>query len=97
MSPETEVLAILRGQLIEICFGTTFIVIGMAALAVAAIRRRTGGRAVVWLGIWSTIYGVLGLSGAPAFVAALPRGLQAAAPGVRSGFTYLTIVVATMA
>ncbi|HEY4900731.1 MAG TPA: PP2C family protein-serine/threonine phosphatase [Terriglobales bacterium] len=87
----------LRGQLIEICFGTTFLVIGMAALAVAAIRRRTGGRAVVWLGTWSTIYGILGLSGAPAFVAALPRWMQAGAPGVRSGFTYLTIVVATMA
>ena len=66
-------------------------------MAVAAIRRRTGGRAVVWLGLWSTIYGILGLAGAPAFVAALPRWVQAAAPGVRCGFTYLTIFVATMA
>ena len=97
MSPEAEALAMLRGQLIEICFGTTFVVIGLAAMAVAAIRRRTGGRAVVWLGLWSTIYGILGLAGAPAFVAALPRWVQAAAPGVRCGFTYLTIFVATMA
>ena len=46
MSPEAEALAMLRGQLIEICFGTTFVVIGLVALAVAAIRRRTGVRAV---------------------------------------------------
>jgi sigma-B regulation protein RsbU (phosphoserine phosphatase) len=97
VSPESQALAALRGQLIEICFGTTFVVIGLFALAVGAIRRRTGVAAVLWLGIWSATYGILGLSGAPMFVAALPRWLQAAAPGVRSGFTYLTIIVATMA
>lgn len=87
----------LRGQMIEICFGTTFLVIGLAALAVAAIRRRTGVRAVAWLGIWSAVYGILGLSGASTFVAALPRCAQIAAPFVMVGFTYLTVVVATMA
>ena len=97
MSPETEALANLRGQMIEICFGTTFLVIGLAALAVAAIRRRTGVRAIAWLGIWSAVYGVLGLSGASMFVAALPRCAQIAAPFVMVGFTYLTVVVATMA
>ncbi len=97
MSPDTEALATLRGQLIEICFGTTFIVIGLAALAVAALRRRTGVRAVLWMGIWSAVYGILGLSGASMFVAALPRWPQTAAPYVRVGFTYLTVVVATLA
>ena len=97
MSPEAEVLAALRGQMIEICFGTTFTVIGLVAVAVAAIRRRTGARAVGWMGIWSATYGILGLSGTPAFIAALPRWAQAAAPYVRVGFTYLTVVVATMA
>ncbi|HZM12351.1 MAG TPA: PP2C family protein-serine/threonine phosphatase [Candidatus Limnocylindrales bacterium] len=97
MSPEAQVLAMLRGQLIEICFGTTFIVIGLAAVAAAAIRRRTGVSAIVWMGIWSAAYGILGLSGTPAFVAALPGWLQTAAPYVRTGFTYLMVVIATMA
>jgi phosphoserine phosphatase RsbU/P len=97
MSPEQQVLAMLRDQVGEICFGTTFVVIGVAALAVAAIRRRSGVRAIVWLGIWSVVYGVLRLVGCSGFVAALPRGLQAAAPYVELAFTYLTVVVATMA
>ena len=97
MNPEAQALSILRGQMIEICCGTAFVIIGMAALAAAAIRRRTGVLAVVWLGIWSAAYGILGLSGAPAFVAALPGRLQPAAPYVRTGFTYLMVVIATMA
>lgn len=65
MSAEEQVLTMLRDQVAEICFGTTFIVIGLAALAVAAIRRRSGVRAIVWLGIWSIVYGVLRLAGSP--------------------------------
>ena len=97
MSPEAQALATLRGELIEICFGTTFIVVGLIALAVAAIRRRTGVGAVVWLGIWSALYGILGLSGTPIFISALPRWARTAAPYLDVACTYLTIVVATLA
>ena len=97
MNAETQILAMLRGQMIEICSGTAFLVIGLAAMAVGALRRRVGVSAIVWMGLWSAVYGILGLSGTPAFVAALPRAIQGAAPYVRIGFTYLIVVVATMA
>jgi sigma-B regulation protein RsbU (phosphoserine phosphatase) len=97
MSPETEALATLRGEMIEICSGTTFVIIGLMAMAVAALRRRSGVRAIVWVGIWSTMYGILSLVGTPLFVTTLPNWLQVAAPYVRVAVTHLMLVVATIA
>ncbi len=97
MNPSDQVLATLRGDLIEVCTGTTFVVFGLVALAVAALRRRSGVSAIVWVGIWSVMYGVLSLVGTVLFVSALPHWLQLAAPYIRVLATYLMLVVATMA
>jgi sigma-B regulation protein RsbU (phosphoserine phosphatase) len=97
MSPEVEALAVLRGQMIEICTGTTFVVIGLMALAVAALRRRSDVRAILWVGIWSAMYGVLSLVGVSLFISTLPGSLRIAAPYVRVAITYLMLVVATFA
>src|SRR5664279_1230880 len=97
MSPETEALATLRGDMIEICTGTAFVIVGLVALAVAALRRRSGVRAIVWVGIWSAMYGVLSLVGIPLFVTTLPGWLRVAAPYVRVAVEYLILVVATIA
>jgi sigma-B regulation protein RsbU (phosphoserine phosphatase) len=63
----------------------------------AAIRRRTGVRAIFWLGIWSFMYGVLRLVGSSPVIAALPHWLQVATPYVRVAFTYSILVIATLA
>jgi phosphoserine phosphatase RsbU/P len=97
MTPSDQVLATLRGDIIEVCTGTTFVVVGLVALAVAALRRRSGVSAIAWVGIWSVMYGVLSLVGAALFVSALPHGLQVATPYIRVLVTYLMLVVATMA
>ncbi len=47
------------GEVIKLITGTSFIVIGLVVLVVAAIRRRAGGvRAVFLLGVWIAIYGI---------------------------------------
>ena len=97
MSPEAEALTTLRGAMIEICTGTTFVVAGLMALVVAALRRRSGVRAIVWVGIWSAMYGVLSLVGVPLFVTTLPVWLQVTAPYVRVAVTYLMLAIATIA
>src|SRR5664279_4486017 len=97
MSPETEALATLRGDMIEVCTGTTFVIVGFVALAVAALRRRSGVRAIVWVGIWSTSYGVLSLVGTRLFVTTLPGWLRVATPYIRVAVTYLMLAIATMA
>lgn len=73
---EDQLLAMLRGQLADIIFGTVFLFIGLAACSIAAIRPRRGIRLVIWLGIWSAMYGTGLLSRSTAVVAALPLVLQ---------------------
>jgi len=97
MNLDSQAVTQLRAQMVEVCTGTAFVIMGLMALAVAALRRRSGVRAIVWVGIWSATYGVLSLVGTPLFVEALPHWLQQAAPYVRVVVTYFMLVIATMA
>ena len=90
---EDQVLALLRGQLVEIISGTVFVFVGLAACAIAAIRP-SGVRLFLWLGIWSALYGTGLLSHSPAVVAALPKWLQSSVPYADAVSTYLVVVVA---
>jgi phosphoserine phosphatase RsbU/P len=89
--------AIIRDQVLGIALGTVFVVIGAVACAVAAVRRRGGGRIFVWLGAWSAVYGLQELCRTPAAVAAVPRALSGAVPYVAVAISYLMLVVATLA
>ena len=91
---EDQLLAMLRGQLADIVFGAVFLFIGLAACSIAAIRRRGGVRLVLWLGIWSAMYGTGLLARSPAVVAALPLVLQPSVPYVNTSVAYLLAVFA---
>jgi phosphoserine phosphatase RsbU/P len=90
---EDQVLAVLRGQLTDIILGAVFLFIGLAACSIAAIRRRSGVRLFIWLGIWSALYGAGLLAQAPAVVAALPHSIQMSVPYLNMVRAYLTVVV----
>jgi sigma-B regulation protein RsbU (phosphoserine phosphatase) len=94
---EDQVLTMLRGQLVEIISGAVFLFMGLAACSIAAIRRRSGVRLFVWLGVWSTTYGAGLLTESPAVVAALPHSFQMGVPYVNTVIAYLTVVVAFLA
>jgi phosphoserine phosphatase RsbU/P len=94
---EVQAPAMLRGQLTDILFGAVFLFIGLAALSIAAIRRRSGVRLVIWLGIWSSMYGTGLLARSPAVVAALPLVLQTSVPYVNTLIAYLLAVFAMSA
>lgn len=94
---EDQLLAMLRGQLADIIFGTVFLFIGLAACSIAAIRPRRGIRLVIWLGIWSAMYGTGLLSRSPAVVAALPLVLRTSVPYVNTLIAYLLTVFAMLA
>jgi sigma-B regulation protein RsbU (phosphoserine phosphatase) len=86
----------LRGQVAEIIVGSVFLFIGLAACCIAAIRRRSGVRIFIWLGIWSAMYGAEHLSQSPAVVAVSPRWLQISAPYANTAMTYLAVVVGSL-
>jgi hypothetical protein len=94
---EDQLLAMLRGQLADIVFGAVFLFIGLAACFIAAIRPWSGVRLLIWLGIWSAMYGTGLLARSPAVVAALLLVLQTSVPYVNTLIAYLLAVVAMSA
>ena len=93
---EDQVLAMLRDQLTDIILGAVFLFIASqmwGACSIAAIRRQSGVRLFVWLGIWSAMYGIGLLTQSPAVVAALPLSIQRSVPYLTTGIGYLTLVV----
>ena len=92
----------LSGQIFLLFSGTSFFIIGLVSLAAAAIRwhggRRRGGgvRAVVYLGIWSTMYGINRLAECSALVTTLPQWLQSGVPYIDTAITYLLMVAAAL-
>jgi phosphoserine phosphatase RsbU/P len=96
-SLQDQALAILRGQIIEIISGTVFVFLGLAACGIAVMRRRSGVRVFVWLGIWSAMYGALRLMDPLATVAHLPNWFRVSATYLDTVIMALMLVVATRA
>ena len=94
---QDQVLAMLRGQLVNIMSGAVFLFIGLASCFLAAVRRRGGVRIFVWLGIWSGLWGARLLAESAAVVAALPHWVQISVPFLRIAVTYLLLPVASLA
>jgi len=100
MRVENQVLAMLRGQIADIILGAVFLFIASqmwGACAISAIRRQSGVRLFIWLGIWSAMYGTQLLTRSPSVVAALPNWLQTSVPFANAVFAYLIVVVAFLA
>src|SRR5690242_4530480 len=85
----------LRSQISDIVSGSIFLFIGLAAWSIAALRRRSGVRLLVWLGIFIAMYGATCLGHSPAVMAALPHWIQVSAPHANTAMTYLLVVVGT--
>jgi sigma-B regulation protein RsbU (phosphoserine phosphatase) len=92
-----EVPALLREELAEVISGGVLLSFGLVVCSIAAIRWRSGVRLILWLGIWSTMYGAGLLARSPVLTAALPHTIQASLLYVRTGIAYLTVVVGLLA
>jgi phosphoserine phosphatase RsbU/P len=94
---EAQVAAMLRSDLLEICISTAFLVIGLTWCAIAVLRRGSGFRLFLWIGIWSGTYGLLHLLPLRAVEVAVPAWLRAMTPYVTTAILYLTLVIASLA
>ena len=97
MNAADAALETLRGDVIDIVLGTIFLSIGVIACAIAAIRWRTGVGILVWLGIFSGLFGGQKLVQTPLVVAILPLALKSATPYVSTAVMYLLLVSALFA
>lgn len=94
MTPDSQAHERFIAEVIYLIDGTIFIVIGLVALVVAAIRRRADGvLAVFWLGVWSGIYGIQRLNDCSFLVALLPHWMQVGVSYSHALATYLVLVV----
>jgi len=94
---EAQLASLLRGEISNIVAGAFFLFICLIALSIAAIRPRRSARLLVWLGVWSGMYGAQELLLSEPVVQSLPLSLQAARQPLLVSFTYLIIVAATLA
>jgi len=87
----------LRSQLPDIIAGVFFVLTALLAFAIASIRRRSRVRLLVWLGIWTGMFGVNELLHTPVIRELLPASLRASANFLSVVFSYLVIVAAGFA
>ncbi len=94
---DNQVSEMLRGQVLEILIDAAFLVLGMTSVAVAAIRRRSGVRTFLWLGIWSAAYGALHILAVRPVVLALPQRVWPLIPYAIVAIVYSLLVIASLA
>src|SRR4051794_20456612 len=97
MDPNAQLTSLLRGELTDLISASCFLFIGFIALAIAAIRRRGGVRVLVWIGLWSFLFGSNMLAQSAAVSASLPPSLESLRALWVVSCTYLTIVAAALA
>ncbi len=94
MTPEEQVLGLLRNQIAGIVLGSLFLFIGAGALAVALARNRQQVRLAMWFGVFSGLYGLRMLAQAPAAFALMPQSFWPYRGYVIAIITYIIIVPA---
>ena len=52
MNSDIQAVTMLRNDIGTIILGTLFLAIGLISWAIAAIRRRSRIRILIWLGVW---------------------------------------------
>lgn len=92
MTAQNEAAILIRGELANIISGTFFILIGLLAFSIAAIRRRAGVRVLVWVGMWSTLFGATLLTHLQIFAGTLPAHLEAVRSFLSVATSYLTLI-----
>ncbi|MFZ0745387.1 MAG: PP2C family protein-serine/threonine phosphatase [Terracidiphilus sp.] len=92
----TPALTLARIDLAYVALGTVFVFFGLVSCAIAAIRRRGEVRVLVWLGIWSAMYGVSLLLRTPTVRQVLPNWTVFWAPFTVNAIRFLLIVAAML-
>ena len=92
MTAQAQLASPLPGEIANILAGGFFLFICVIAFSIALIRPRRSARLLLWLGIWSGIYGAQELLKLESVVRSLPVSVQAARVTLLVSFNYLIIV-----
>ena len=76
--------------------GLFFVFLGLMSLSLACLRQRSGVRILIWIGLWSGMFGVTDLVHANLVTAALPIAARGLVPGINAFTGYLILPVGTL-
>ncbi len=96
MTPAQQALLAFRGQTFAVILGTVFLFVGLAALALAIVRRRHHVGLLIWFGVFSGLYGLRLLAETGLGFALLPISWWDARPFVIAIITYLIFIPALL-
>lgn len=96
MNVDSQTVSLLRGEIIQIISGTFFVGLGLLALIIAVIRRGSGVRVLVWLGLWSGMFGAQEFLRCRSVAAALPASFQPTSQLLIALFGYTVLVVGVL-
>jgi len=97
MNPDTQVVTMLRSDVGAIILGTLFLAIGLISWAIAAIRRRSRIRILIWLGVWTFMYGINMLAQLQSITVVLPGSWIAVRNHFVVFYSYFVVVAAALA
>ena len=97
MQNEIQIVAQIGHYVGEIIFGTVFLLVGLVAAAIAVMRRGTGFRILIWLAVWSGMYGARLLILSPPIRLHFPPSFQLAIPYLDVSISYLIVDFALLA
>jgi sigma-B regulation protein RsbU (phosphoserine phosphatase) len=96
MNKELLTIDQLGGYVSEIIFGTVFIFFGLAAAVIGILRRGKGSRILIWLAMWSGMYGIRLLIIGRAVRLLFPEWLKPAITFLDVSLSYLILVFALL-
>jgi sigma-B regulation protein RsbU (phosphoserine phosphatase) len=97
MLDEQEIFNNLSNYLGEVVFGSLFLFIGIVICIISIIRRDKQELVLVWLSIWSGIYGIRILITSPLITSQLTDWLNLSIPYMEVSFSYLILFFALLA
>jgi sigma-B regulation protein RsbU (phosphoserine phosphatase) len=97
MPVETQVVSLLRSELANLFAGSFFLFIALIAFSIAAIHPVKSARVLIWVGVWSGMFGTNELFQSQSVIEALPQSFDAARRMLVVSFSYLILVAATLA
>jgi sigma-B regulation protein RsbU (phosphoserine phosphatase) len=96
MNGDIDSIVVLRVQIGQIIFGTFFIIFGLLTAAIAILRRERGLQILIWLAVWSGIYGIRLLISSLAIQELLSESFSNIIPTVDVIISYLILVTALL-
>jgi sigma-B regulation protein RsbU (phosphoserine phosphatase) len=97
MTPEMQFASLLHHEVLNLIAGSFFLFSGVVALLFARVVHKQEARILIWIGLWSAMYGFVDLAYSPIVTSAMPQRFELVRQLSLVCCRFLIIVPATLA